>query len=429
MPTTFVDNSLLLERIEGGLYFDGLEIAAILNDIGTPSFIFSERQLLLQYDKLNAAFTSSLKNPFQLAYSIKANPHPEIIQTFVKKNSFFEVTSLGEMRRIIKFGGDPQKFIYTNIVKPQKTIEFALDHNIPYFAVDSLSDVERIEETAKSLKMTPDILLRVNPLQEFHETVFSSAGPYSKIGVPIPSRFDTPSLLRSIISYCQNSQWLDLIGLHMHLGSQLLDVALYKHSFRELVKLARHLEDVDVNLSLLDIGGGFPVDYGTDNSIPSVEEFSRVISEELSDPLHKMTIIAESGRYLTAPAGILACSIAKLKQDPSGIHLACVDGSFYNLLLDTVSINWQYPIVTVTANENDPVTEYRIAGSTNDTMDQYLPHHPPTKQIIPLTTLREGDKILFLQTGAYSLSFNATYCLEDRPSVYFHPKVRSPLDS
>ncbi len=129
---------------------------------------------------------------------------------------------------------------------------------------------------------------------------------------------------------------------------------------------------------------------------------------------------------MTAPSGILACSIAKLKQDPSGTHLACVDGSFYNLLLDTVSINWQYPILKLTANEDDPMTEYRIAGSTNDTLDQYLPHNPSTKQTVPLHTTREGDHILFLQAGAYSLSFNATYCLEDRPSVYFHRINGSP---
>ncbi|MFW9780231.1 MAG: diaminopimelate decarboxylase family protein [Candidatus Heimdallarchaeota archaeon] len=429
MLTTFVDKLLLLERINDGVYFDGLDIKALLNDIGTPSFIFSERQLLLQYDKLNSAFVSNLKNPFQLAYSIKANPLPEVVQTFVKKNLYFEVTSLGEMRRIIELGGDPHKFIYTNIVKPQKTIEFALDHNIAYFAVDSRSDMKRIEKAAKSKKAPVRVLLRVNPLHAFHETVFSSTGPYSKVGVPIPLDFDTPSPLTSIISYFNNSPWLELVGLHIHLGSQLLNVALYKRSFRALVRLARHLEAYDVDLSLLDIGGGFPVDYGAKDSIPSVEQFGRAISEELPDEFHNITIIAESGRYLTAPAGILACSIVKLKQDPSGIPLAFVDGSFYNLLLDTVSINWQFPIINVIANENDPVTAYRINGSTNDTMDQYLPHNLPTKQTVPLHTIREGDQILFLQAGAYSLSFNATYCLEDRPYVYFHLKNGTPSNS
>ncbi|MHA2328292.1 MAG: hypothetical protein ACXACR_07200, partial [Candidatus Hodarchaeales archaeon] len=120
----------LLKRVSGELFFDNKKIAALIDEIGTPSFIFSEKQLLFQYETLLQSFKTEISNPFDLAFSVKANPFDEIIKTFIKKNLLFEVTSLGEIQRIINLGGSAQNLIYTNIVKPQKTINFAVKVNV-----------------------------------------------------------------------------------------------------------------------------------------------------------------------------------------------------------------------------------------------------------------------------------------------------------
>ncbi|MFX0052528.1 MAG: hypothetical protein ACFE8U_14690, partial [Candidatus Hermodarchaeota archaeon] len=106
-------DSLLLSRADGKLYFDGLDLEELLRKIGTPSFIFSENQLLQQYETLEKTFRSELSNHFEVAYSIKANPLHEIVKILIDKEILFEVTSIGEMKLILELGGKPDKIVYT----------------------------------------------------------------------------------------------------------------------------------------------------------------------------------------------------------------------------------------------------------------------------------------------------------------------------
>ncbi|MFX0207790.1 MAG: diaminopimelate decarboxylase family protein, partial [Candidatus Hodarchaeota archaeon] len=283
----------------------------------------------------------------------------------------------------------------------------------------SHSDMRHIETVSKNLNKTVKVLIRLNPLVELNKTIFSCSGHYSKIGIEIPETFDQKSPLMSTISYCEKSPWLDLVGMHMHLGSQITDVELYQKGFRKVCNLITHLLESNLNLEVLDIGGGFPVYYG-DEKIPPITSFSRIISSELKHSLSNLHIIAETGRYLTAPAGLLAVTVTTLKKDPQGTNMACIDGSFYNTLPDIITANWRYPIEKVNQRDNDSILDYRFVGSTNDTLDQYLPQNKANNRTIPCSKLVEGDKIVFLQAGAYSLSFSSTYCLEKRPIVYFH---------
>ncbi|MFX0170660.1 MAG: diaminopimelate decarboxylase family protein, partial [Candidatus Hodarchaeota archaeon] len=331
----------------------------------------------------------------------------------------FEVTSIGEMKLILELGGKPDKIVYTNIVKPIETINFALKVGIRYFAIDSQSDMKHIENVSKKLNRNVKVLIRLNPLVELNKTIFSCSGRYSKIGIEIPEAFEQNSLLMSIISYCEKSPWLDLVGMHIHLGSQITNVALYQKGFRKVCNLITHLFESKMNLEVLDIGGGFPVYYGGEK-VPPISSFSRVIGSELKQPLKNLRIIAESGRYLTAPAGLLAVTVTTLKKDPRGTNIVCLDGSFYNTLPDIITANWSYPIEKVYQRDCDSILDYRFVGSTNDTLDQYLPRNNPNNRTISIRKLAEGDKIVFLQAGAYSLSFNSTYCLEKRPTVFFH---------
>lgn len=414
-------NSLFLSRVAGKLYFDDLDLSMILDEIGTPCFIFSENQLLYQYKTLKEAFSSCLGNKFKLAFSIKSNPLPSLVQVLVNHGSYIEVTSLGEMKLALDLGINPEKLIYTNIVKSSKTITFALKSGIKYFAIDSHNDMKRIEKLSRQFKIIPMVLIRVNPLIELENTVFSCTGPYSKIGIELPEDLNASSLLISIIEYCCNSPYLQLVGIHTHLGSQITNIKAYRNGIKKIGDLFRHLLKKGIRLQILDIGGGFPVNYGLEE-VPPVSVFAEVINVELEDLLAQIQIIAESGRYISAPAGILAFSVVNLKKDSLGNPIACLDGSFYNTIPDTITANWNYPIQKVIQQEEDPVIKYRFVGSTNDTLDQYHPSSTQKPSLIACKKLKEEEKIIFLQAGAYSLSFNSSYCLEKRPSVYFHPK-------
>ncbi len=414
-------HSLLLSRIDGKLYFDNLDLSLLLDDIGTPCFIFSERQLLHQAETLQKAFERTLGKNFRLAFSIKSNPLPKLVQSLINYGTLVEVTSLGEIKRVLDLGGNPDKIIYTNIVKPNKTIEFALESGIQYFAIDSFSDMLRIERISQELKISPKVLIRVNPLVELKDTIFGCTGNHSKIGIEIPKEFRNNSPLKSIIEYCNNSPWFELVGIHTHLGSQITDVNIYKKGIEIVCNLVVYLLEEGIDIQILDIGGGFPVDYGSED-VPSIETFAEIVRTELKQLLNRVQIIAESGRFISAPAGILALSVINLKSDPMGNPIACFDGSFYNTIPDTILAHWSYPIEKVKIKENEPFLKYRFSGSTNDTLDQYNPSFSNKPSYVSCRRLKEGDRIIFLQAGAYSLSFNSSYCLEERAAVYFHKK-------
>jgi len=418
MPTALLnpqDYSEFLKRKKDRLYLNEIDLNQFLEKKETPVFIFSKSQLNAQYQKILDPFSKIGANSINIAFSVKSNPKAQIIQQFLAIGSFFEVTSLGEMNHVLDIGGDPKKIIYTNIVKLDLTIERAIRSNIGYYAIDSYHDMIRLERIAKNEEKEINILLRVNPLVELGSTLFSCTGSRSKIGIPID--LNEHSKFMEIISYCKNSLFFNFVGIHVHLGSQILDIESYRKSMKIISNLLIFLEKRGIKLSILDIGGGIPVNYGTPP--PDPEVFALIIKEEFNIILNQLDIIIESGRFLTASAGVLVFSIANIKQDSIGNEIICLDGSFYNTIPDVIIANWSFPIINLIIRENAPLIRYRLVGSTNDTLDSYQDTKTSDLTLVPLQKLSTSDKIVFLQAGAYSLSFNSSYCLEKRPKVYF----------
>lgn len=418
---SIVDLPSLINRKNGKLFVDGLDLDQLIEENGTPLFIFSEQQLLRQYMYILESFKAKLGDSFELAFSIKSNPLPEIIRTFIKQNTFFEVTSLGEMKLLLKLGASAQNIIYTNIVKPKNTIKFALKAGIQKFAIDSCSDIKRIKKIAEFEKKSIQALIRINPLINLENTIFSCSGEYSKIGIPIPTKEESNSEFNEVLSICEESQLVDLIGLHMHLGSQITNIEPYRKALCRIRNLIRYLNQKNIEIKVLDIGGGFPINYGN-VEVPSVSSFAEAVKKEIKEHLPSISIIAESGRFLTAPAGILAVSVVTIKKDPKNCKIACLDGNFYNTLPDIITSNWMYPILKVNQEKEESIYSYRLVGSSNDTLDQYQLNSAGVPSTISFQKLIEGDKIIFLQAGAYSLSFNCNYCLEGNPKVIFLEK-------
>ncbi|MHA1973389.1 MAG: diaminopimelate decarboxylase family protein [Candidatus Hodarchaeales archaeon] len=406
----------LLTRRENGLYFDNYPISNIIGNFETPLFIFSRRQLVTQFDKISEAFSQLRVKELAIAFSVKSNPEEEIIKTFSLKQSLFEVTSLGEMKRVLSQGVLGRNIIYTNIVKPIETIKFAITNGIIIFAADSLNDLKRIETIAKSLDRNVKILLRINVMIPMKNTIFSCIGAQSKIGFLID--YSHNSELGKAIQLCTESSFITLEGLHIHMGSQIVDLESYRKGLKVIKSFIDHLLKINIKINTLDLGGGFPVNYDM-NQVPSIESFAKLIKLELQEYLSELTLIIESGRFLTAPAGILIFTIENIKKDGVGNTIICVDGSFYNTIPDIIVANWKFPILNLETKSTGKRIKYRLVGSTNDTLDSYQNHYEEKITLVDLYELKIGDKIVVLQTGAYSLSFNSTYCLEERPKVIY----------
>jgi diaminopimelate decarboxylase len=408
---------LLLEYQGKNLYFNELNLEELLKQHKTPLFVFSQKILQLQFERIFKAFTSLNSQSLKIAFSVKSNPLTEVAQTFMEKDAYFEVTSIGEVKHINALGGDPSKIIFTNIVKNVSTIEYCVDQGISLFAIDSWSDMKRIEGVCEALEVSVNILLRVNPGIQLEDTLFSCAGRNSKIGILTPENLTMDSQFKDIFDYCVKSKWLNFQGLHAHLGSQIVNLDQYREGMRKISILITQIEEIGLKVNTLDIGGGFPIYYGEKN-VPRIESFSEVIKEVFAGQLSSLDLILESGRYLTAPAGILAVEISVIKEREANLNIACVNGSFYNTIPDVIIADWQFPIKKVKYNLEVPLIKYQIVGSSNDTLDYYK-GKDELDGLVLLGKIEEKEYIVFLQAGAYSISFNSTYCMEERPSVYF----------
>ena len=406
-----------IKYINNTLYFDGKNLERLLKNARTPAFIFSQRILKEQYRILKEAFSSISAKETQIAFSVKSNPMNEVITTFIGIKSFFEVTSIGEMRKILELEGSSSKIIFTNIVKTEEALLYAAKKEICLIAIDSWSDMLNIEKIYRIVKKQCKVIIRINPVTSMNDTVFACTGVNSKIGIALSDDNFEDSLLSKVLDYCQNSKYLTFKGIHVHLGSQILNIDEYKEGMVKISSLISQLNERNIDVDVLDIGGGFPIDYGSGN-IPNIEEFSLVIKETFKTQLKSTMVIIESGRYLTGPAGILALQVAIVKENPEGTLIACVNGSFYNTIPDVIIADWPFPVKKVKTMEKASLESYRIVGASNDTLDKFSVQDDPL-DLLKIQKLQEGDLIVFLQAGAYSVSFNSSYCMEKRPEVYF----------
>ena len=293
----FEKNSIFLKYIDGVLHFDDTNIEDLLNQIKTPAFIFSQRVLLHQYTTLLNAFSALETNSLAIAFSVKSNPLPEVANTFANKNAYFEVTSIGEIQHVLDQGCPPSRIIFTNIVKSVDAIEYAVQNNIGLLAIDSWGDMKRIEKICRSAAKKMSVLIRINPNIEMESTIFACAGKTSKIGITAPKNMKKESSLRKTLKYCINSHWLDFQGIHVHIGSQIVDITQYERGMRVIREIIDQLNLEGIEIKILDIGGGFPVNYDN-NPIPEINEFVETITRVFKPYLKAIQLIIESGRYL-----------------------------------------------------------------------------------------------------------------------------------
>ncbi len=411
-------NKRFLNYIDGVLYFDKINLNELLKQVKTPAFIISQRVLLHQYTELLNAFSSTGAKSFNIAFSVKSNPSPEIAKTFVDKNTYFEVTSIGEIKHVLEQGCSPSQIIYTNIVKSEHALKYAIKIGVGLLAIDSWSDMKKIEKVSKAINKQATVLIRVNPVIKVENTVFACSSQTSKIGIVTPENIREKSTFKSVLLHSINSHWLNFQGIHVHLGSQIVDIKQYEVGMKRISNLIYQLLQEGFKINILDIGGGYPINYNGE-PVPPIEEYAKIISKVFKNHLRSIQLIIESGRFLTAPAGLLALTVSVIKKEPTGLPIACVDGSFYNTIPDVIMADWSFPIRKIFNDEKAQMITYRIVGSSNDTLDYYKGGKNADGRV-SLQKLEEGEYIAFLQSGAYSISFNSTYSMEERPLVYFN---------
>jgi diaminopimelate decarboxylase len=426
-----LDTPFLSER-DGCLIFDGVNLAKFAEEHNTPAYIFSERAINHNYDRIRRAFSVKYQKDFDIAYSIKNNFIPMIVDIIGRKNSWFEVTSKGEMQLLQRLGVSLSRCIYTNIWKSEEDIRYALRNKVGFMAIDSLSDMRRISNVARELRQKVRVLIRVNPAIEIKDAIFASAVPWSKTGVEIVQKRDDmikgEDAINVVEKSLEDSNFI-VSGLHGHLGSQITDMKYYNDFSRKICELYNNIKDkFGVALGIIDFGGGYPINYDDTKPITSIDKIAEKIISNLNSAGIVAKIIVESGRYITGNAGILITRIVCVKHSPTVGKIVVTDASAYNELLDSVLVHWFFNMTIVNKME-DPMDEIvRVVGGTTDSIDAFDPLKentcPKCHKVIEdrrnrlLQRSEEGDILGILGAGAYTTCFNMNYCLRAKPAIY-----------
>jgi diaminopimelate decarboxylase len=293
------------EYRQGELFCEDVAIAELAATYGTPLFVYSRATLERHWH----AFDNALAGHDHLVcYAVKANSNLAVLNLLARLGSGFDIVSGGEMRRVLKAGGEPSRIVFSGVGKQADEIEAALEVDILCFNVESEQELDRINEIAGRMGKTARISFRVNPDVDAKTHPYISTGlKENKFGVAFADA-------QSVYLKAAELEHIEIIGMDCHIGSQLTELSPYIDALDRLLALIEKLRARGILIKHLDLGGGLGIRY-RDEEPPLPADWASALHEHLSS--FDGTIVIEPGRAIAGNAGILVSRVNYLKHGSS----------------------------------------------------------------------------------------------------------------
>jgi diaminopimelate decarboxylase len=375
----------------GVLHAEGVSLPRIAAAIGTPFYCYATATLERHYRVLEQAFSGL--NP-QICYAVKANSNQAVIATLARLGAGMDVVSEGELRRARRAGVPADKIIFAGVGKTRAEMEYALGEGIHSFNVESEPELEALSQAAAGLGRTASVALRVNPNVDANTHAKIATGKAeSKFGIPFE---DAPRLYTK----AARLPGLALVGIHMHIGSQITGLAPFRNAFQLMRELAIKLRAQGLPIRHLDLGGGLGVPYRPDSEAPPTpQEYAQIVRETVADL--GLALKLEPGRMIVANAGVLVARViyAKRGRDKT---FAVVDAAMNDLIRPTLyEAHHEIWPVEEAKGRLTPILQ-DVVGPVCETGD-YLALERP------LPPFAAGDLVAFMAAGAYGAVMSSTY--------------------
>lgn len=374
------------------LFVEDLPIEHIHKQFGSPCYVYSKATLLHHYQIFKEALAAQ---PHQICFSVKANSNISILNALANQGSGFDIVSVGELFRVLKAEGDPNKIIFSGVAKQEFELEEALKCNIHCFNVESEDEVNKLNSIASRLNTQAPISFRVNPDINAQSHPYISTGlKENKFGIPID---EAMTLYRKAAQLPH----IKIIGIASHIGSQLLSLTPFVELAKKLIALKNQLESIGVPIQHLDFGGGLGVQY-KDETPPQPSEYAQAIINEINDK--QLKIIIEPGRAIAANAGVLLTQVILLKNNGDK-HFCIVDAGMNDYLRPAL-YNSEQRIVAVQLKDH-PEQTFDVVGPVCETGD-FL------GKAIKLKVAAK-DLLVVRGCGAYGFTMSSNYNSRPRP--------------
>ena len=374
----------------GQLFAEDVALADIAKEYGTPSYIYSRATLERHWHAFNDAFGD---HPHLICYSVKANSNIAILNLFARLGSGFDIVSVGELERVLKAGGDPQKVVFSGVGKRADEMERALDVGIHCFNIESVGELERLNDVASRMDEIANISIRVNPDVDAHTHPYISTGlKDNKFGIDI-------NIVEDVYLQANEMSHINIIGIDCHIGSQLTDTSPFMDALERLLGLAERLKDQGIEIKHLDLGGGLGVRYKDEEpSLPS-DYITELFTNE---KLKEYEVLIEPGRAIAANSAILLTKVEYLKHGEVK-NFAIVDAAMNDLIRPSLYQAWQeiVPVEDRTKERTNQTKTYDIVGPICESTD-FLGKDRDL-------SLEPGDLLAIRSAGAYGFTMSSNY--------------------
>ncbi len=377
---------------DGVLHADGVSLAKIAAEVGTPAYVYSSHVIADQFGKLKGAMEKAMPKDRQplLCFACKANSNVAVLKLLRELGSGLEIVSEGELLRALKAGFDPKKIVSTGVGKQRSEIAACLKAGILQFNVESIPELERINEVSGQVGITARVAFRLNPDigGGGHEKI-TTGRKTDKFGI-------VADMMEEAYSLAEKLQHTEPVGLHMHIGAQVFQVERFKDAFEKMRDVVLALRKNGHSITRLDIGGGFPIVY-KDEQLLDLDFYARWVNEIIV-PLD-VEIVMEPGRFLVGNAGVVLSEVLFVKETPAKDFLI-IDAAMNDLVRPAMYD--AYHGIEPIASRNAPWTKYDVVGPVCESGDTFTKDRD-------LPKMKAGDMVVIRSAGAYGASMASNY--------------------
>jgi len=359
----------------------------LANKYQTPYYVYDFDYITEQYTSLKDAFKARKSI---ISYAVKANSNLSVIQHLANLGAGADCVSIGEVKRALKAGVAKYKIIFSGVGKTDDEITQALELDILMINVESLAELQRVELMAKKLDKQARISIRVNPDVDPKTHPYISTGLHeNKFGVDI----DTAKRMYII---CKNSEFLDPVGIHLHIGSQLTDLKPIKEAVNIVANLVRNIKSaLKIELKFFDVGGGLGIKYH-DEELIDPYDYSQTILDALFGL--DITVLCEPGRYIVGNSGTLITKVLYEKTNGNK-RFVIVDAAMNDLIRPSL-YNSEHRLEVLGKSEDK--SECNIVGPICESGDFFAKN-------INLPATQHNDLVAIYSAGAYGFTMASNY--------------------
>jgi len=363
-----------------------IDTKELVEKYGSPLYVYDFDYIENRYTTLKDAFSGKKSI---INYAVKANSNLSVIAHLAKLGAGADCVSIGEVNRALTAGVSKYKIIFSGVGKRDDEIREALQKDILMINLESEAEMKRVEMVARDLGKKARISIRVNPNIDPQTHPYISTGLHeNKFGVEI-------DMAKRMYIYANKSEFLDPVGIHFHIGSQLTKLSPIQESAQIVADLVRSLKAIKIDIKFFDVGGGIGVVYDDEVTI-AAEEYTQAIFYATKGL--DVTLLCEPGRYMVANAGAFFTKVLYEKNN-DGKRFVIVDGGMNDLIRP--SLYNAYHKIEAVGVEGEK-TSADVVGPVCESGDFF-------GKDVPLPPLEHNDLIVVHSAGAYGFTMASNY--------------------